>query len=273
MAAITRTYTFVDGTTAYGSQVEIEISNIVTAWNNHNAGSSQWTALSVLGNGSIGGTLGVTGATTLSSTLGISGATTFSALTASTVPYLDASKVLTSSAVTPTELGYVSGVTSALQTQLGLLAPKASPTFSGSITTPLTASRVVKTTAGSVLTTGTVDLSNTNEVTGSVGLANGGTGLTTRIFIKGSYTGNGATQNIAHGLGATPDFIIIADNTTAANIPEIWISGMGASSHDFNGVRQTNAVTGVDGTNIALGANNAVNQNTVTYSFVAFKSQ
>lgn len=42
----------------------------------------------------------------------------FSFQTASTVPYLDASKNLISSAVTPTELGYLSGVTSAIQTQL-----------------------------------------------------------------------------------------------------------------------------------------------------------
>jgi len=39
-------------------------------------------------------------------------------LTATTVPYLDANKALTSSAVTPTELGYVGSVTSAIQTQL-----------------------------------------------------------------------------------------------------------------------------------------------------------
>lgn len=58
-----------------------------------------------------------------------SGNTTFSALTASTVPYLNASKVLTSSAVTPTELGYVSGVTSALQTQLNAKAPSTSPSL------------------------------------------------------------------------------------------------------------------------------------------------
>lgn len=42
----------------------------------------------------------------------------FNAQTASTVPYLNASKELVSSAVTPTELGYVSGVTSAIQTQI-----------------------------------------------------------------------------------------------------------------------------------------------------------
>lgn len=46
---------------------------------------------------------------------------TFSTLTASTVPYLDAGKRLVSSSVTPTELGYVSGVTSAIQTQINAL--------------------------------------------------------------------------------------------------------------------------------------------------------
>ena len=53
-------------------------------------------------------------------------------LTATTVPYLNGSKALASSAVTPTELGYLSGVTSAIQTQLGLKAPLASPTFTTS---------------------------------------------------------------------------------------------------------------------------------------------
>ncbi len=46
---------------------------------------------------------------------------TFSQLTASTVPYLDASKNLVSSSVTPTELGYVSGTTSNLQAQINAL--------------------------------------------------------------------------------------------------------------------------------------------------------
>ena len=43
---------------------------------------------------------------------------TASYATLSTVPYFDASKNLVSSSVTPTELGYLSGVTSAIQTQL-----------------------------------------------------------------------------------------------------------------------------------------------------------
>lgn len=53
MSTITRTFTFSDGTTAYGSQVESEISNIVTAFNNHNAGTSTWSIISVLNASSV----------------------------------------------------------------------------------------------------------------------------------------------------------------------------------------------------------------------------
>lgn len=52
----------------------------------------------------------------------------FSSATATTVPYFDANKDLVSSSVTPTELGYVSGVTSAVQTQLDAKASSASLT-------------------------------------------------------------------------------------------------------------------------------------------------
>ncbi len=45
--------------------------------------------------------------------------------TATRVPYVDANKKLTPSAVTPTELDFVSGVTSAIQTQLGTKQVKA----------------------------------------------------------------------------------------------------------------------------------------------------
>lgn len=92
-------------------------------------------------------------------------------LSATTVPYLDASKKIKSSAVTPTELGYVSGVTSALQTQLNLKAPLASPTFSGTITTPLTASRALVTGASSELaaaTTTATEIGYVNGVTSAI---------------------------------------------------------------------------------------------------------
>src|SRR3990167_5463841 len=60
-----------------------------------------------------------------------------SGLTASEIVVTDASKNLASAAVATypslTELTYVKGVTSAIQTQLDLKAPLASPTFTGNV--------------------------------------------------------------------------------------------------------------------------------------------
>jgi hypothetical protein len=72
-------------------------------------------------------------------------------LTASRACVIGASNELAASATTATELGYVNGVTSAIQTQLDAKAPSASPTFSGTVTTPVTASRAVVTGASSEL--------------------------------------------------------------------------------------------------------------------------
>lgn len=83
MATITRTYTFTDGSIAYGSQVESEVSNIVTTWNNHDGGTSTWTNVKAtssvitnldLGSSGVAGSLDVfpstssTGKITLSAT-------------------------------------------------------------------------------------------------------------------------------------------------------------------------------------------------------------
>lgn len=59
-----------------------------------------------------------------------------SAITALRALESDASGLPVASSVTSTELAYVSGVTSAIQTQLNLKAPLASPTFTGTVTIP-----------------------------------------------------------------------------------------------------------------------------------------
>lgn len=69
----------------------------------------------------------------------------FSSQTATTVPYLDASKQLTSSSVTPTELGYVSGVTSAIQTQF---SGKASTALDNLASVAINAALIPATAAG-----------------------------------------------------------------------------------------------------------------------------
>jgi len=127
-------------------------------------------------------------------TFQVSASTTLNALTASTVPYLDASKILQSSAVTPTELGYLSGVTSAIQTQLGTKVPTTravnttSPlggggALSGDLTLTCSTCALTGTTisAGTGLTGGG-DLSTNRTISLSVpvSVANGGTATTTQ---------------------------------------------------------------------------------------------
>jgi len=112
-----------------------------------------------------------TGAATEQFAVSDAGAIFSNSLTASTLLVSDASKNVVSSAVTSTEAGYLSGVTSAIQTQLNAKAPTASPSFTGlssfinttgpQLTVGYDGSNKFTT---SVSSTGTV----TNDATGSI---------------------------------------------------------------------------------------------------------
>ncbi len=141
--------------------------------------------------------------------------TVFSALSATTVPYLDSGRTLTSSSVTPTELGYLSGVTSAIQTQLGTKAPLASPTFTGVVTmpTPFTLGAVSVTATGTELnyvagvTSSIQTQLGTKIDTNGTGLSKSGTTLSliTPVSVANGGTGVGTstgTGNVV--LSASP---------------------------------------------------------------------
>lgn len=147
-----------------------------------------------------------------------SGDTTFSALTATTVPYLNASKVLTSSAVTPTELGYVSGVTSAIQTQLNAKAPTASPTFTGTVTLP---SGSVTSSAWS-FGSSTFGGSGAVSLTGTTDSSGAATGI---LQVSG---GASFAKNVYHatciGIGAAEIVTYVnGDNKTVSNNTAVHI--------------------------------------------------
>ena len=96
--------------------------------------------LSKTGNQTLTGNLTLTGNQTVGGTLGVTGATTLPADT-------------TIGTLTPTELSYVDGVTSAIQAQIDLKAPLANPALTGTPTAP-TAS--VGTSTTQIATTGFV---------------------------------------------------------------------------------------------------------------------
>ncbi len=92
-----------------------------------------WTALTMTAGGSVNaGTQYQLGYYAANGTA-ISGLT---AITASRALASDANGLPVAATTTATELDYLSGVTSAIQTQLDLKAPLASPTFTGTVTIP-----------------------------------------------------------------------------------------------------------------------------------------
>jgi hypothetical protein len=109
----------------------------------------------------------------------------FSQQTASTVPYIDANKGIKSSSVTPTELGYVSGVTSSIQTQLNA---KVKYTDTSSMLAPYL--------RGYSLTNGYVTISNPDGRTLNTS-GNGNINSSISFSTDGALTLNTLTANTA----------------------------------------------------------------------------
>lgn len=110
--------------------------------------------------------------------------------------------------VSSTELGYLDGVTSSIQTQLGEKAPSASPTFTGTVTLPAT------TSIGSV--TGT-ELGHLSGVTSEIQ-----TQFTGKVSGPGSATDNAVTRfDATTGKLVQNSGVIIDDSNNVTGIAKI----------------------------------------------------
>ena len=155
-----------------------------------------------------------------------SGANTLGTLAVATYPSL-------------TELSYVKGVTSALQTQLGLKAPLASPTFTGTVTLPSGQALIAPalgTPASGTLTNCTFPTLNQNttgsaaSLSATLAIASGGTGATTLAGASiATYTGTETLTNkritpksTTEASSATPT--INTDNTDIHTITALAVA-------------------------------------------------
>lgn len=119
------------------SNAQITGGTIVTSSATITGGTITGITDLAVADGGTGASDAATARTNLGAQATITGAAstvTTSNLTASRAAVSNSSGKLDVSAVTTTELGYVSGVTSAIQTQLETKAPSISPTLSGTIT-------------------------------------------------------------------------------------------------------------------------------------------
>ncbi len=183
---------------------------------------------------------------------------TSSNLTANRALLSDGSGKVAVSTATNTELGYLSGVTSAIQTQLNGKAPAASPTFTGDVTMPGSGIWNSSGNVGIGLTSPSAKL----DVTGTVKIADGTQALG-RVFTSDA-SGNGSWQAIPNDndwtfrVTDTADTTLQMDGRWGLTRPGSTLYGNADSTHVNLGVGNT---TGTSGQNrkyctIAGGNNN-----------------
>jgi len=112
------------------------------------------------------------------------------------------------------------------------------------------------------------------KITGTLPIASGGTAKTTKLISMKQYTGNGTNNTpIAHGLGATPDLVlIIRTDSAAGNAPAVWHSDMGAIVRWTSGGAAASEINSVDSVNVTLGTG-YVNLAAIPYVMFTFKTQ
>ena len=174
-------------------------------------------------------------------------------------------------ATTATELGYVTGVTSAIQTQLNNKAVSAGPTFTGTVVLPST------TSIGDVSST---EIEYVNGVTSAIQtqldakapLANPtftGTVSAAALTLSGDLTVNGTTTTINSTTLAVDDKnIVIGDVATPSDATADGggITLKGATDKTFNWVDATDSWTSSEHIDLASGKNLKVNGTAVISS-------
>ena len=159
---------------------------------------------------------------------------------------------------TATELNYVDGVTSAIQTQLDAKAPLAGPTFTGTVVLPST------TSIGDVSST---EIGYVNGVTSAIQTqmdakaplaapAFTGTATAVNLTISGDLTVNGTTTNInSTSLVVEDKNIVLGDAATPTDTTADGggITLKGATDKTFNWVDSTDAWTSSEHINLASG--------------------
>lgn len=132
-------------------------------------------------------------------------------LTASRALVTNGSGLVTPATTTATEIGYVNGVTSAIQTQINTKAPSASPTFTGTVTLPVTADRALQTGTSSVLEASAVTKTELGYVSGVT------SAIQTQLGTKVTSVSGTANQITSSG-GTTPTLSLPSPLTTPGSV-------------------------------------------------------
>lgn len=205
-----------------------------------------------------------TGNTTGVGTLGLSGPITDASLTVSRALVSDGAKAIVAATTTATEIGYVNGVTSAIQTQLN--AKQTSGNYITGLTGDVTASgpgsvaatvaSVAGSSAANVHAAELLANAATNLNTASAIVKRDGSGNFTAGTITAALSGNAST--VTTNANLTGDVTSVGNATTLTNAPVIakvltgYTSGAGTVSATDSILQAIQKLNGNDATNANL---------------------
>jgi hypothetical protein len=206
MGLVTKPHTFTASTTALSSEVNANFDAIYNVVNGNIEAAN--IASGAVGEAELAASAVTNAKVSASAAIALS---KLAALTASRATETDASGLVTASAITSTELGYLSGVTSAIQTQINTHKTDTANPHS-----------VTAAQAGAVAVGNTV-----KTYVGRVSLA----GSLTLAPAGWSLSKSGALYTITHNLGTT-NYVVTATSESADRV--VYVN---AGSHGINSFR------------------------------------
>lgn len=180
--------------------------------------------------------------------------TKLATVTASRALVSDGAGAVSASGVTAVELGYVSGVSSAIQTQINTKAPTASPTFTGTITVPVgpgvMKASVLGTVSASAITNSDV------SATAAIDVTKLATGTSNQLL--GANAAGSANEFKTLSVGTTgSDFAIThSAGGVAFNLPDAGAAARGAvttGTQTLAGAKTLSGVTTVSNSTASAG--------------------
>jgi hypothetical protein len=175
--------------------------------------------------------------------------TKLATVTASRAIVSDGAGAVSASGVTSTELGYVSGVSSAIQTQINTKAPTASPTFTGTITVPV-GPGVMKASALGTVSASAITNSDVSAAA-AIDVTKLATGTSNQLL--GTNAAGSANEFKSLSVGTTGSDFAIAHSVggVAFNLPDAGASARGVvttGTQTLAGAKTLSGITTISNT-------------------------
>jgi hypothetical protein len=127
--------------------------------------------------------------------------------------------------------------------------------------------------ADSAITNVKIDTLAVTKLTGILAAANGGNAVAHKVVTCTPYTGDGLdNRNIAHGLGTTPDAMLIVGQSSGSPWSFRGSNFNAGESKSSSGTGEASGIKSADATNVTIGTSATVNTNAIPYVLICIKT-